>query len=56
MEDIFGFEQTGVDEEGNAKGDFYVTGYRPQCLNRLRASGIRLPDEMFDERRIPTEF
>ena len=52
MEDIFGFEQTGVDDTGVAQGEFYVTGYRPLCLNRLRAAGIRLPDEMFDKRRI----
>lgn len=53
LEDIFGFEQTGVDELGIAQGEFYFTGYRPMCLGRLRASGIRLPDELFDRRRIP---
>ncbi len=51
LEDIFGFEQTGVDDTGVAQGEFYVTGYRPLCLTRLRAAGIRLPDEMFDKRR-----
>ncbi len=53
LEDIFGFEQTGVDEMGMAQGEFFFTGYRPTCLGRLRASGIRLPDELFDRRRIP---
>ena len=52
MEDIFGFEQTGVDELGMAQGNFYFTGYRPMCLSRLRAAGLRLPDELFDKRRI----
>ncbi|MHC4876242.1 MAG: CpaF family protein [Planctomycetota bacterium] len=52
LEDIFGFEQTGVDELGIAQGEFYFTGYRPICLGRLRAAGLRLPDEMFDKRRI----
>jgi pilus assembly protein CpaF len=51
LEDIFGFEQTGVDDTGVAQGEFYATGYRPICLSRLRAAGIRLPDEMFDKRR-----
>ncbi len=51
LEQIFGFEQTGVDDTGVAQGEFYVTGYRPLCLSRLRAAGIRLPDEMFDKRR-----
>jgi len=56
LEDVFGFEQTGVDELGVATGEFYFTGYRPLCLSRLRASGIRLPDELFDKRRIPIRF
>ena len=52
LEDVFGFEQTGVDDQGVAQGEFFFTGYRPRCLARLRACGIRLPDEMFDRRRI----
>jgi pilus assembly protein CpaF len=48
MEDIFGFEQTGV-QNGEATGRFYATGYRPQCLDRLRASGTDLPDEIFTQ-------
>ncbi|MBI1309794.1 CpaF family protein [bacterium] len=55
LEDIFGFEQTGVDELGIAQGEFYFTGYRPMCLGRLRAAGLRFPDEMFDKRRIPVK-
>ncbi len=52
LEDIFGFEQTGVDELGVAQGEFYFTGYRPKCLSKLRAAGVRLPDELFDKRRV----
>jgi pilus assembly protein CpaF len=51
LEDIFGFEQTGVDADGMAQGEFFATGYRPKCLHRLRAAGIDLPDEMFIKRR-----
>jgi pilus assembly protein CpaF len=47
LEDVFGFEQTGVDAQGAAVGHFYVRGYRPACLNRLRAAGTALPDELF---------
>ena len=50
VEDIFGFEQTGVDESGMAIGHFYSTGYRPQCLSRLRAAGIQLSDSLFEAR------
>jgi pilus assembly protein CpaF len=52
VQDIFGFEQTGLDEHGLARGCFYATGYRPRCLERLRASGVDLPDQLFQERRI----
>jgi pilus assembly protein CpaF len=51
LEDIFGFEQTGLDEEGNAVGEFYATGYKPQCLARLKAAGINLSPDIFEQRR-----
>ena len=49
--DIFGFEQTGVDKDGRAIGEFFATGYRPKCLQRLKAAGIELPDTLFNKRR-----
>lgn len=55
LEDVFGFEQTGVDDQGIAQGEFYFTGHRPLCLNRLRACGLRLSDSLFDKRRIPVK-
>ena len=51
LEDIFGFEQTGLDDEGNAVGEFYATGYEPQCLARLKATGIELPADLFTAKR-----
>ena len=53
LEDVFGFEQIGINEQGFAQGEFYFTGHRPLCLNRLRACGLRLSDSLFDKRRIP---
>ena len=50
VEDIFGFEQTGLDDQGNAIGHFYSTGYRPACLKRMEASGIRLRDQIFEQK------
>ncbi len=52
LEDIFGFEQTGVDAEGTAVGEFFTTGYRPKCLSRLKAAGVTLNEEMFVARRV----
>jgi len=50
VEDIFGFEQTGIDDQGNAQGTFYATGYRPACLQRMEASGIKLSDHIFEKK------
>jgi pilus assembly protein CpaF len=50
MHDIFGFKQTGVDENRVAQGYFFSTGIRPQCMERLEISGCGLPVEMFERR------
>ena len=55
LETICGFEQFGVDDTGVAQGEFFFTGYRPHCLSKLRSAGLRLPDELFDKRRIPVK-
>ncbi|MCA9271177.1 MAG: CpaF family protein [Planctomycetales bacterium] len=49
LEQIFGFEQTGIDGQGRAVGHFYATGYRPACLKRIASYGIDLPEDLFDE-------
>jgi pilus assembly protein CpaF len=51
LEEVFGFEQQGVDEDGLAFGQFYATGYRPKCLERLMASGVELPDDLFEAKK-----
>ncbi len=53
MHDLFGYKQTGVDDDRHAQGYFYASGLRPQCLERLEIAGARLPIEMF-ERKIIT--
>ena len=50
VEDIFGFEQTGIDDQGNAQGKFYATGYRPACLKRMESSGIKLSQQIFEKK------
>jgi len=47
MQDIYLFEQSGVDEEGRALGRFRATGIRPKFLDKFEASGIRVPPGMF---------
>lgn len=50
MHDIFGFEQTGVDQHGNAVGHFLATGVRPRLVDRIESRGIRLPADTFEKR------
>ena len=50
LQDIFGFRQHGVDEDGVAQGTFYATGYRPTFLGRLQEIGIALPERLFEKR------
>ena len=52
MHDVFKFKQTGLDENGAAVGDFYATGVRPHCLEKLEASGIQLPFDMFEHSQL----
>jgi pilus assembly protein CpaF len=50
LEDIFRFRQTGLDEQGRATGDFYATGYLPQCMERILSAGVSLSDSVFADR------
>ncbi len=53
MHDIFGYEQTGLDEAGNATGHFFSSGIRPKIMPRIEARGIKLPADTFEKRTIP---
>jgi pilus assembly protein CpaF len=50
MQDIFRFKQLGIDQNGRCYGQFEATGVRPSFVNRLEASGIKLPSNLFQER------
>ncbi len=51
VHDIFGFRQKGV-RAGEAYGEFYATGIVPQCLDRLRAAGVELDENLFAARTL----
>jgi pilus assembly protein CpaF len=53
LHDLFRFNQRGVDESGNAYGDFEVCGVRPNLLTRLKAYGVEMPPDMFHRRVLP---
>jgi pilus assembly protein CpaF len=50
MQDIFRFKQLGLDQNGRAYGQFEATGVRPSFMQRLEASGVKLPTNLFQER------
>lgn len=47
LQDIFVYEQQGVDDQGRIIGRFRATGIRPKFIDRLEAAGIKLPAEIF---------
>ena len=49
MQEIFQYERTGVDREGQVLGRFRPTGIRPRFAERLKACGLQLPRVFFEE-------
>ena len=49
MQEIFLFERTGIDSQGQVIGRFRPTGIRPRFAERLKASGLQLPRVFFEE-------
>jgi pilus assembly protein CpaF len=52
MQDLFRFEQEGVDAEGRVVGHFRSTGIRPQFADRFEVAGISLPSDIYSGARI----
>ena len=48
-QDIFRFEQTGVDSDGKIQGFFSPTGLLPGFLDKFRLSGVTLPEGFFTQ-------
>jgi len=47
MQDIFKFNQTGIDENGNIIGEYEPTGIVPKFLEIMLAEGVQISREMF---------
>jgi pilus assembly protein CpaF len=50
MQDIYKYEQEGIDESGRAHGKFIATGVRPTFMPKLESAGVRLPASAFRQR------
>jgi pilus assembly protein CpaF len=49
VEDIFIFDRSGVSDSGKVQGRFRSTGVKPRIMERLRVSGIQVPQAVFEE-------
>ena len=52
MQDIFIYEQSGVDERGRIVGRLRPTGIRPKFMEKFEAHGIYLPPSVFGLDRV----
>lgn len=52
LQEIYGFEQTGVAPDGSVLGRFRATGIRPRFADRLASRGAPLADYLFDPDRV----
>lgn len=52
LQELFTFQQTGLDENRKVKGRFKATGVRPKFAERLAAKGVALPLSLFDPSKV----
>lgn len=48
MQEIFSFEQTGVDKAGLVSGQFRAHGVRPKFFERFKQMGIPIKEDLFE--------
>jgi len=53
IQELFTFEQTGVQTNGSVQGHFRTTGIRPKFAERFRARGIVMPPDLFEPHSAP---
>jgi pilus assembly protein CpaF len=52
MTEIFRFQRSGIDEEGNVLGQYLATGNVPRFYDRLQQRGFQLDRSLFDPNRM----
>jgi pilus assembly protein CpaF len=52
LQELFVFQQAGLDENRMVKGRFTATGVRPKFAERMAAKGIALPVNVFDPTKV----
>jgi pilus assembly protein CpaF len=51
LQELFSFQQTGIDTNGSVKGQFRSMGVMPGFIDRFKALGVPVPYDMFDGKR-----
>ena len=46
-QDLFRFEQTGMDADGKLTGHFVSTGMQPSFMEKFQTNGVELPEDFF---------
>ena len=46
-QDLFRFEQTGMDADGKLTGHFVSTGMQPSFMEKFQINGVELPEDFF---------
>lgn len=52
LQDLYRWEQQGVDADGRVVGEHRATGLRPKCLDRLLEQGVEVPASLFGTTRV----
>lgn len=52
LQEIFTYEQKGLDQQGTLKGRFRATGVRPKFMERFAARGVTVPSDLFDAGKV----
>jgi pilus assembly protein CpaF len=52
LQEIFFFEQTGVNVDGTVKGRFRANGIRPRFVERFKALSLPIPHDLFETGKV----
>jgi pilus assembly protein CpaF len=52
MQEVFGYHQMGIDDDGKVIGEFRATGIRPTFADHVESRGIYLSPDMFSPDRL----
>lgn len=48
LQEVFFFEQTGIDADGKVNGRFRAKGIRPRFVERFKALSLPIPLDLFE--------